>query len=230
MTYDARVHMDCYSTHGAEFDGCVINDPMCPNTPKKQTAVAEFTANRIGWGATGHWGATGWRADGATSGSIGGPSIEGLLGREVAPGTRVRVTVEVIDDGSWTEFKGGDPQHADEGRKRWTAKRSGCIFCAREVNKKNYGDADEIVRRLEVEMDPETMEVLGTPSHVIYTYMDGITTLEALDDLLERPEWDLPMPLMADPNWAVFGERMEIEHIGQKFVFTHTCFRSKEES
>jgi hypothetical protein len=58
----------------------------------------EYITSKAQWAGCGHWGATCLHVEGETSGPVGGPSVEGLLGRELGPGSKIRVTVEVLEE------------------------------------------------------------------------------------------------------------------------------------
>lgn len=64
-----------------------------------EQAIQEFTVKRWrGGGSSGHYGSAGYSSEGRT---FGGISIEDMLDRSLADGTKVRVTVEVIEDKPW---------------------------------------------------------------------------------------------------------------------------------
>lgn len=100
----------------------------------KTKGRATYEIERHGFSGTGHWGATGYADVTRTNGvTLSGVSAEDLLGRLLPPGTRVRVTVEVLQEGEWPE-KGIDPQHYDRpetvGCKE--AINPWCRFCREE--------------------------------------------------------------------------------------------------
>lgn len=88
-----------------------------------ETYVVELAAERAYFGVmTGHYGAEGWRGNVGLFGNpiLGGPSIETIVGRQLGTGTRVRVTVEVIDEQPVTV----NPWHAPD--------RTGHLRCCQD--------------------------------------------------------------------------------------------------
>jgi hypothetical protein len=92
--------------------GPCVDPVRCDPELTPETHTVELTSHRNMFGVnSGHHGSEGWTtSDGTPShGSVGGPSISGIVGRMLGSGSRVRVTVEVIEERPLTV----NPWHAD---------------------------------------------------------------------------------------------------------------------